>query len=140
MEQRILIFFACVYVLIWLLALFPRSMASRIAFSWVDPEPQHGESWARYQLRWAFYSLDWLAQILILLLVLSGVTYFHPAIQDNGWYIALAAFALPLGAALRCAALALLAASGFSIKALKAWYFGPNPKSPFSTIGESPGA
>ena len=122
MEQRIVAFYVALFAAIWLLSLFPRSAISRIAFSWFGPVPREGESWARYQLRWAFYSLDWLGQIVLLLLLLYGTVYLFPTIEQNQIFLMFAAFALPIGAVM-----ALSAALTFFIKAAKGRYWGPNP-------------
>ena len=122
MEQRIVVFYVALYAAIWLLSLFPRSTVTRFAFSWFGPVPRQGESWTKYQLRWAFYSLDWLGQVAFLFLLLYSAAYFFPAIAQHQMFLAFAAFGLPIGAGM-----ALLAALAFFIKAAKARYWGPNP-------------
>jgi hypothetical protein len=122
MEQRIITFFAVLLVALWLIRLFPGSIFSRIAFSWIGPVPLDGETWGRYQVRWAFYALDWLGQLAILLLLLIVAAYFFPSIQEKQVFLVFAAFALPMGAVM-----ALVAALTYFIKAAKARYVGPNP-------------
>ncbi len=122
MEYRIIAFWVAVYVVIWLLSLYPRSTVSRIAFSWFGPAPREGESWAKYQLRWAFYSLDWLGQIAFLFALLFGAAYLYPGIEKRDLFLAVAALGLPIGAGM-----AVLAMLAFLIKAAKARYIGPNP-------------
>lgn len=122
MEQRIIIFYFGLYIALRLLILFPQSIATRIAFSWLGPLPREGETYARYQLRWAIYSLDWLGQIAFLLTLFYGAAHFYPSVPDNQWFLVFASFALPIGGGV-----ALIAAVGFFLKAAKATYFGPNP-------------
>jgi hypothetical protein len=122
MQQRIVLFYVALFAAIWMLRLFPRSTVSRIAFSWFGPVQREGESWAQYQLRWAFYSLDWLGQIAFLLALLYGVAYLLPGIAEHQAFLIFAAFALPIGAGM-----ALLATAAFLVKAVKARYIGPNP-------------
>ncbi len=122
MEHRIIAFWVAIYAGFWLLSLYPRNIVSRIAFSWFGPVPHEGESWARYQLRWAFYALDWLGQIAFLFALLYGAAYLYPGIEKHELFLAFAALGLPIGAGM-----ALLAAISFSIKAAKARYVGPNP-------------
>ena len=122
MGQQIVLFYLALFAGIWLLSLFPRSTVTRMAFSWFGPIPKEGESFARYQLRWAFYSFDWLGQIFCLLLLFYLASYFYPGIEQNQAFLVFAAFALPIGGGM-----ALLAAVTFLIKAAKARYLGPNP-------------
>jgi hypothetical protein len=122
MELRIIAFWVAVYAVIWLLSLYPRSTVSRIAFSWFGPAPREGESWAKYQLRWAFYALDWFGQTAVLFALLYGAAYLYPGIEEHELFLVFAALGLPIGAGM-----ALLAAVGFFIKAAKARYVGPNP-------------
>jgi len=122
MEHRIIAFFAAVMVTLWLLSLFPRSKLSMIAFTWIGPEPLRGESWMRYQLRWAFYSLDWCMQCAALLLLLYLASNIAPGLEGNQVFLMFAAFALPI-----CIGMALLATITFALKAAKARIVGPNP-------------
>ncbi len=122
MEQQIVTFYVGLYVVVWVLFLFPRSIVTRIAFSWLGPVPREHETLARYQLRWGFYALDGLGQIAFLFVVLYGAAFLYPGIEENQWFLAFAAFALPIGGGI-----ALVAALGFFFKAAKAMWVGPNP-------------
>jgi hypothetical protein len=122
MEQRIVFFGAALLAAIWVLSLFPRSTVTRIAFSWIGPVPLEGETWAKYQLRWAFYALDWLGQIVFLFAVLYGAAYFYPSIEEHQAFLVFATFALPIAGGM-----ALVATLAFLLKAAKARYVGPNP-------------
>lgn len=123
MVEKAVIFGLALFAVIWLLRLFPQSTLSRFAFSWFGPLPSDGESWAKYQLRWAIYSFDWFAQISVLLAALYGAPFVWPSVMDYQIYSVFATFALPIGAATAlCAVLIFLA------KAAKARLFGPNPR------------
>lgn len=122
MEQRIVFFGAVLFATIWVLSLFPRSIITRIAFSWIGPVPREGETWGQYQLRWAFYALDWFGQIVFIFALLYGAAYFYPGVEDHQWFLVYAAFALPIAGGM-----ALLATVAFLLKAAKARYIGPNP-------------
>lgn len=122
MEMRIIASYVAILVVLWLLVRFPRSIATRIAFSWIGPVPREDETWARYQLRWAVYALDWLGQIAFLFASLHGAAHFFPEVQEHQAFLALAAFALPIGASM-----ALLGTVACLLKAAKARYMGPNP-------------
>jgi hypothetical protein len=127
MEQQsfilgVVLFCLVVLAIIWVLSLFPGSLASRIAFLWIGPVPRQGESWARYQLRWATYSLGWLGQIACWFLLLRGAAYVFPSIEPYQLFMVFAVFALPIGAGM-----AVLAAAAFLLKAAKARLWGPNP-------------
>lgn len=121
MDHRIIIFAVGLVGVLWLLRLFPRSSVARIAFSWFGPVPRDGESWAKYQLRWAFYSLDWLSQIAVLFAALFGAVYLWPSFAEHQLF-QVAGFALSLAGVT-----ALVAALAFLTKAGKARYLGPNP-------------
>ena len=122
MEQRIVAFYIALFAVIWALSLFPRSTVARMAFSWFGPVPREGESWARYQLRWAFYALDWLGQIALLFALFYGAAYFYPPVGEHELFLVFAALALPIGGGM-----AVLAMAAFLVKAAKARYIGPNP-------------
>jgi hypothetical protein len=122
MEQRIIVFCAVFFAAIRALSLVPSSIVTRIAFSWFGPAPREGETWARYQLRWAFYAPDWFGQIAIVFALLYGAAYFFPSIAEHQLFLVFAAFALPIGGGM-----ALLATATFLVKAAKARYIGPSP-------------
>lgn len=122
METRILVFYVVIFAGLALLALYPRSVVVQIALLWIGPKPIFGESWAQYQFRWGIYSLVWLGQIVVLFLILLGVAYVYPIIENHEAFLILTGLALPIGAGM-----AVLAAFSFFVKAAKAKYFGPNP-------------
>jgi hypothetical protein len=121
MEERILIFWLFVYVILWVLRRNPDSIISNVAFSWIGPEPYMGEMYSRFQFRWASYSFSWLCQFMVVLFVLFLLAKNFPALQEQAWFKVLL-FALPFGIGI-----ATLATIGFLIKAGKARWFGPNP-------------
>lgn len=121
MKLSIFIFFCAVYTAIWLLKRHPRSWISRTAFTWIGPRPVENESWARFQLRWALYSFEWLCQFSIALSALILASSWAPAIEAETWF-SVWLFALPLAIGV-----AVLACSGFLVKAAKARFWGPNP-------------
>jgi hypothetical protein len=129
-ELGVSIFWLLVFGILWLLRRNPESIASHIAFSWIGPLPNDGESWVKFQLRWASYSFNWLVQFSVVLSVFFIAVAYFPAIQEELWF-KVPVFALPLGAAM-----ALLATIGFLVKAAKARWYGPNPKFREGGFGE----
>jgi len=121
MDNRVITFALGLVAILWLLRLLPQSAAARIAFSWFGPVPRDGESLAMYQLRWAFYSLDWLSQIAVVFAVLVGAAFLWPSFGEYQVFT-VGTFALSIGGAM-----ALAATVAFLLKAGKARYFGPNP-------------
>jgi len=121
MEVWILLFVISAYLALWLLGRRPNSLLCRAATTWFGPLPTQGESWSRFQLRWAAYSLRWLIQIAVLFCALWFVEVRAPEVYSYSVF-QLLWFALPLGFGM-----ALLASIGFLAKAAKAHYIGPNP-------------
>jgi hypothetical protein len=121
MEVKIFVFWAVVYLLIWLLKRRPNSVVTRAAFTWVGPVPAAGQSWATFQLRWAFYSFGWLCQFAVVFSFLFVIVQRYPRAPDS-FLFQLLMFAVPIGAGM-----AALATIGFLVKAAKARLFGPNP-------------
>jgi len=120
-EQKILIFWIIVYAFVWLLRRNPENIVSQAAFAWIGPRPKAGESWARFQLRWASYSFGWLCQFSLLFSALFALAAYAPPVSEHTWFRVLS-FALILGLGV-----ALLAMLGFLFKACKARWLGPNP-------------
>jgi len=76
LEVKLVIFYVAAYALILVLRSRSHSSLAKAAFTWMGPRPIIGDSWARYQLRWALYSLGWLAQI--------GVTSINGRLRTSG--------------------------------------------------------
>ena len=119
---QILVFYAAIAVVVFLLRVFANTFVSRVAFSWMGPRPNDGENWATYQWRWATYSFDWLIQVVVLFVLVNGALILFPQTQEFQVLWALQ-FGLALGLAM-----ALLAFVAFVAKAIKARFLGPNPK------------
>lgn len=121
-ENKLFCFWAVVGAFAVYLRLRPASSVARAALTWIGPFPIAGELWARFQWRWAFYSLGWLIQLLF---VMSAIFLFF--MQDSGAYerhiwLQVVWLGLPLAAGV-----ALLAFLGFLCSAAKAKIIGPNP-------------
>lgn len=115
----IALFWGCFYVALLVLWRHPRSSVSRIAFTWIGPLPQVGETWAHFQLRWCAYSLSWLMHLCAGLSLTWVIGRWFPALETvviGGLFV----FTL-------AAATAAAAALGFLVKAGKAKLLGPNP-------------
>jgi hypothetical protein len=121
MERSLLTFWVLVYLALWFLKTRPGNAVARAAFTWIGPRPQTGELWSAYQARWAVYSFGWLCQIALVFSLLWVISKRLAGIDSHPWFLALA-LGLTLGAGI-----ALLATLGFTVKAAKAHYFGPNP-------------
>ncbi len=121
MNSRVAVALGIILAVVWLIRLFPNSAAGRIAFSWFGPTPRVSESWARYQFRWAVYSLDWLGQIAVMIAILLGILWVAPDLEHHSLFLVFI-FALPIAAGM-----AVLALCGFLVRAAKAAYLGPNP-------------
>jgi hypothetical protein len=119
---KLAIFWVGLYLAIYLLARFPNSRISRLAFSWHGPVPSPGERKSHLMFRWAGYALSWLAQITFVFALGYVATWWRPSLADEMWFLALWAFALPIfgGMAFLGALMALLTG-------LKAQFLGPNP-------------
>ena len=115
-------FWVIVYAEVWLLARFPNSRVSRLAFSWQGPISVAGERKSEYLFRWAVCALGWLAQIAFVFAVGYLIAWWRPWIQDEWWFLAIWAFALPL-----LGGIAILGALGATLRALWAKLIGPNP-------------
>jgi len=74
---------AALFAVGWLLWFYRHTAAGRIVYLWLGPRPNVGELWSSYQLRWAFYSLNWLAQIVVVFVVLNVVLVALPKIQEH---------------------------------------------------------
>lgn len=122
MEMLILAFWAVVFAVLFALRHSPDSALARAAFTWLGPLPSSGESWAKFQFRWAVYSFSWLCQFCFALTVLVLLGNYVQSIGSSTWFQVFF-FALPFGAGI-----ALFALVGFLFKAAKARFFGPNPK------------
>lgn len=121
MERSIVVFWAVVFVVLVALRRWPDNAVARAAFTWFGPVPVPGESWAKFQFRWAAYSFSWLCQFCFVLTVLFLLSSYLQGIESSSWFRVLL-FAVPLGAGM-----AFLALVGFLFKAAKARFFGPNP-------------
>jgi hypothetical protein len=115
----ILTIWAMIYAALWFLRSRPNSSVAGMAFLWLGPRPIVGETFSRYQVKWAFYSLIWL------FFIAAGFSYCEVALARNAssslWLQGIA-FGLALGGT--AAAVGTL---GFLMKAAKAYFFGPNP-------------
>lgn len=121
METSILAFWTVIAVLLIALRRWPDTAIARAAFTWFGPIPLKGESWAKFQFRWAAYSFSWWCQFCFALTVLWFLSRYIPRIESSAWF-QIFFFALPLGAGM-----ALLALINFLVKATKAHLVGPNP-------------
>ena len=132
MQGRILLFFLGVRVLLLFFQHRPYGIFARTAYTWMGPFPDLGESWSRFQLRWAAYSFRWFVELALLF---SALCFFAFKVPNAYSYtlFQLFLFALPLGLGM-----AFLAALGFLVRAAKAHYIGPNPVLP--VLPESPEA
>ena len=119
---KVAAFWLLVIGAIWLLARFPGSRLSRLAFSWHGPRPAVGESKSHLMFRWATYSLAWLCQIILVSACGWLATWWHPPMADYQLFMAVWAFALPL-----LGGMALLGATLTVCAGLKARLIGPDP-------------
>lgn len=93
----------------------PSTLVSRIFLSWNGPFPEEGEAQYKFILRWAFYSLKWVVEILA---IWGGVIWIVDGDIYNGeplYITMIIGFALPLGFMV-----AFIGCIGFLVKA--AWY------------------
>ncbi len=120
--SKLAIFYVVAYAPILVLRSRSDSAIARAAFTWMGPRPIAEDSWARYQLRWAVYSLGWLGQIVLIFCILWADSVWFPQVPNQTWWQVFW-FALPLGAGM-----AMLATIGFLVKSAKARVFGPNPQ------------
>jgi hypothetical protein len=120
-EQKLIWFWALLFGALWFLRRRPGSIFAQAALTWIGPLPTEGELWSRFQLRWASYACGWFLQFAVALSLLYVASRIWPGAADATWFNVLY-FALPIGIGM-----ALLAAIGFSLKAAKAHWFGPNP-------------
>ena len=121
MVVDIFAFWAVVYLLLRLLKRRPNSVVTRAAFTLFGPVPIPGQLWSSFQLCWAIYSFGWLCQFALTFSLLFFIAAHYPDAPESYWF-QLPMFALTLGMGM-----ALLAWIGFSVKAAKARFFGPNP-------------
>jgi hypothetical protein len=121
--RDIAIFYACVATALFLLRLFPRSALSRLAFTWLGPVPGPGEYKSHHLWRWAAYAFAWFCQLLAVQLAALYFSQSHQSIVEKPVFQALFWFSIPMLGLVACAG-AVLAA----LAALKAQFFGPNPR------------
>lgn len=119
---KLAIFWVGLYLAIYVLARFPNSRISRLAFSWHGPAPIPGERKSHLMFRLASYALGWLAQITFLFALGYVATLWRPSLAEETWFLALWAFTLPL-----LGGVALLGAILAGFAGLKAKAFGPDP-------------
>jgi hypothetical protein len=120
--EKLAVFWVGVYVILYVLACFPKSRISHLAFSWHGPAPRPGERKDHFMFRLAGYALSWFAQVVFLFALGYLITWWRPSFGDETWFLALWAFALPI-----FGGMALLGAFMAVVSALKARLFGPNP-------------
>ena len=121
MESNLTLFFLAIDGFLLYLKLRPESMITKAALTWIGPLPEIGQSWAKFQMRWALYSFVWLCQFALVISALWWFVSKYPEVYSQ-WLFQLFWFALPIGIGV-----SLLATVGFLFKATKARYFGPNP-------------
>ena len=118
---KLIVFWAAVIAILWLLSCFPTSLAARLAFSWQGPIPFPRESRSHLLFRWSRYALSWLARTAILIVLGSLATRSFPSLWGSTTFLVfLFGFTLLAGMAGLGACIALIAA-------LRAKLFGPNP-------------
>lgn len=108
-----------VLAVLWLLWAYRDSFAGRIAFSWLGPRPVVGERRSSYRWRWALYSCNWLAQMVLICGVLNIVLSAFDA-EENAFSL-FALVALTFGSAM-----ALFAFVFFALSAAKILIVGPD--------------
>ena len=121
-ESKLLCFWAIIGALIIYLRMRPADSVARAALTWIGPFPLVGEPWARFQWRWALYSLSWLLQLLFAMSAIYMLFMREKGAYETHTWLQVVWFGLPLGAGA-----ALLAFIGFLCKAAKARFIGPNP-------------
>ncbi|ATH81611.1 hypothetical protein CO724_10700 [Ectopseudomonas mendocina] len=119
---KIATFYACLWVVLWLLRRRPNSWLSRLAFSWNGPFPQVGERRSQFRLRQSLFALSWLLQILLVSALLALAVCFYEPLQSEQSFQVVSAFALTIGAGM-----ASLSAAYCFLASLKASVLGPDP-------------
>ena len=93
--EKLAVFWVGVYVILYVLACFPGSRISHLAFSWHGPAPRPGERKDHFMFRLAGYALSWFAQVVscspLATLLAGGVP---PSATKRG-FLRFGAFALP---------------------------------------------
>ena len=116
------LFLVATFLVLRLLARFPHSRLSQLAYSWYGPAPTTGELRSEYLWRWCRQSLLWLAQVVLVFACGVIALEFYPRAIESTAFLAVFLFALPL-----LAGMALVGALGAAILAWKVSVFGPNP-------------
>lgn len=116
------LFWIAAVIALRLLARFPDSQLSRLAYTWYGPVPFVGELRSGYLWRWCRCALIWLTQILVLILCGLVALRFNPKLIEFGIFHATFLFALPI-----LAGMALLGAAIAGLASWKARFLGPNP-------------
>ena len=117
----ILQFFIFTAIGIWLLRRNSGSRASKVAFTWLGPVPTIGESWSSFQFRWAKFCFSFIAIFSAVFSLLGFYAWAFPSPNASTLFFVLA-FSSSIGLGM-----ALVASIVFSIKAVKAIWWGPNP-------------
>ena len=121
-NEKLALFYIVIRITLWLLARYPQTRISKLAFSYYGPIPTAGEYKSHYYLRWAGYAIGWFSQILLILAigVLVDAQFSLSTRYETSFLVFLFASTILGGIALLGCALAFLAA-------LKAKFIGPNP-------------
>ena len=120
---KIAVFYACLWVVLWLLKRSPESWLSKAAFSWQGPFPAVGETKSHFLRRQAMHATSWLVQIILVAAIVVILTSVLPTLKSSEAFQIVTAFALTLGAAM-----AIVSAVFFSLASVKASMIGPNPE------------
>jgi hypothetical protein len=121
LTQKIACFYTLVWVALWLLRRRSNSILSRFAFSWNGPFPIVGERKSQFQLRQAFFALNWLAQIALVSALLV-VIHLYELLELVETLQFVLMFALGIGAGM-----AVLSSIYCFLIAFWARYFGSDP-------------
>ena len=121
MLKLLLLIWAVIYAVTFMMARKPGRILARAATTWFGPEPVSGELSSRFQMRRARYAFGWLCHLSTAMTLFLVVMEYFPAAQANNWFM-IPIFALPIAIGM-----ALLALLGFLFMAAKARLIGPDP-------------
>jgi hypothetical protein len=128
---KIAVFYAVLWLVLWLLRRSPESLVSKIAFSWNGPFPNVGEKRSQFLRRQALYATSWLVQILMVAAMLMIMVTLLPSLKSSEVFQLVSAFALTIGAGM-----ALVSAIYFAVASVKASALGPDPEFELADQGE----
>lgn len=116
---EISLFWAAVFVAIWVVSRFPESWPGRVLFAHQGPLPVRGEPRSRYLMRWAKYAAGWFLQAALVLLIGWAGRQLDPALFDDLFFQVFWMVIVPLAAAV-----ALLGSLGALTASLWRRYLG----------------